>query len=1118
MRKRKRRKNRKSKKRKKLQNKSGSITLLHANPRGARGKQESIEKAASKVCADIITLNETLLTGKNKMKIPYFTSFTKNRETKQFGGISTSVHDDWKTHAVCVGEGEGEDEFHSIRLSNFCPPVTVVNNYGEIEGKNSKEVVARWSRLKKELETILSRGEHCLLVGDLNKHVGNDDLGVEGNHDFISPGGRLVRDMVESGDWFLVNNLTGVVEGGPFTRVDPATGRLSCLDYAMASAGLRPYIASMVIDSGRRFAMERAVYDRKMKKYQTKYSDHYSFVLKLSNLPMEKQKQEQVTQWNLAKPGGWEKFKELSENKSKIVDDAVEDEDRTVEDIFSKFESVLNKIKFQAFGKRSMNKGVKKQKEANNDEESEGIEDDENAIGLLKMKQDKLDKEMEKIRASTQGRVGQVFKIVKQVQGSKKDKTNAHAIKHPNTGDLIVAPEEIKRVSVEYCKHNLRNNDPHPGYEEGVKLISSLHSQRMEDQIEKGCMIEEEDFRQVLAKFKKNNKRTHDFLMKSSDQFRTSVFHLCQRMLKEEMFPKTFQKTTLQMIWKKKGRKEELKSNRMIHSKEWPARTVEALTVSKMKPAILKGTSCFQIGGRPGHRPQEHLYVVKSILLKLEMQRKLGIIMVNDIQAYFDRERLDGVCNTLYTMGADKAALRCWAKLNEATVVRCVTSVGASDWLEVGPLVGQGSSGASLASAAYLDFHLTNMFSGCEEALSYGSVMQAPYSFQDDVLDVVDSVEAMRSKAIKMDSLVKQMTCDLHPDKCGFILVGNKKQKEEARREIARSPIQCGSFYLKEKLSDKWLGDILSGEGVGQSALATIAEREGKLRRASFEIVALAEDFRSQIVGGFLTVLDLWTKAALPTLLYNSSTWFGLTKEGENRLNACQDFMLRLAFRTGPGCPKIALRSECGLLSPHLQVWAEKIKLLYHIRELEGGSLAGQVHEQQVYNDWPGLVKEVEQFCQVLCIESAVSTKQEKANYCKEVKEACRAKDEVDIKKAMQKMDKMTILKNEDCKEKDYLKLKSINRVRDIFATRTMMLKFAGNYLHDNRYMKSSWLCEACDLMVVEDQCHITRCKGYEDLKVDKDIEYSNDDLVTFYQEVLTRREDLDKERRKKQK
>ena len=1113
---RKRKKTRKSKRKKKLQNKPGCLILLHGNPRSAKGKQESIEKAAKNVSADIVTLNETLLTGKNKMKIPYFTTFTKNRDEKQFGGISTSVHDDWKEYAVCVGEGEGEDEFHSIRLSNFSPPVTVVNNYGEIEGRNSKQVVARWARLKKEMDTITGRGEHCLLVGDLNKHVGNDDLGVQGNHDYISPGGRLMRDMVQSGDWFLVNNMSEVTNGGPFTRVDPASGKLSCLDYVMASAGLRPYVISMVIDSARKFAMERAVFNRKTKKYETKQSDHFSFVMKLANLPTEKQTQEKEAQWNLAKPGGWSKFKELSKAKSKAVDDAVEDDSKNVEEVYSKFEAIENKIKFQAFGKRLVNNSTKK--DAEKEVECELKDDDEQAKTLLKMKQDKLDNEMKKVRDSANGRVGQVFKIAKLVQGSKKDKVNAHAIKHPITGALIVSTEEIKKVSVEYCKQNLRNNDPHPGYQEGVKMISRLHNERMEDNIGNGCMINEEEFWSVLDKFKKNNKRTHDFLMKSSKEFQTSVFHLCQRMLKEETFPKSFQKTTLQMIWKKKMRKEELKSNRMIHSKQWLPRTVEALAVSKMKPTILSGTSCFQIGGRPGHRPQEHLFVVKSILLRLHMQKRLAILNIHDIEAFFDRERLDGVCNTLYEMKADKAAIRCWAKLNEDTVIRCITSVGKSEWVRVGPLVGQGSSGASLASAAHLDHHLTNMFSGCQEALSYGDVLQAPYSFQDDVMDVVDSVESMRSKTIKMDSMVKQMTLDLHPDKCCFILYGTNKQKEEARQEVKLSPIERGSFFLKEKFSEKWLGDILCGDGVSQSAMATISDREGKLRRASFEIVALAEDYRAQLVGGFLTVLDLWTKAALPSLLYNCSTWMGLSKEGESKLNNCQDFMLRLAFRTGPGCPTIALRSECGLISPHLTVWEEKVKMIIHIRGLDASSLARRVYEVQKLNSWPGLAKEVSSICEALVIEDANNTKEDVKHYFKKLKEACRVRDEVDMKKAMTSMEKMVILNNEDCKIKDYIKQKSINKVRDTFATRVMMLKFAGNYSHDERFRKSNWLCEACDLQITEDQVHITQCSGYTDLKVSRDIEFNNDDLVSFYQDVLARRDEIDKEKRKQKK
>ena len=51
---------------------------------------------------------------------------------------------------------------------------------------------ARWVRLKKELDTIKARNQECLLVGDLNKWVGNDNLGVKGNHDNVSVGEHLV--------------------------------------------------------------------------------------------------------------------------------------------------------------------------------------------------------------------------------------------------------------------------------------------------------------------------------------------------------------------------------------------------------------------------------------------------------------------------------------------------------------------------------------------------------------------------------------------------------------------------------------------------------------------------------------------------------------------------------------------------------------------------------------------------------------------------------------------------------------------------------------------------------------------------------------------------------------
>ena len=59
-----------------------------------------------------------------------------------------------------------------------------VNVYGEQEGRtNNEEISNKWSRLMKEVDLIKNRKEMCLLIGDMNKHIGSDELGVRGNED-----------------------------------------------------------------------------------------------------------------------------------------------------------------------------------------------------------------------------------------------------------------------------------------------------------------------------------------------------------------------------------------------------------------------------------------------------------------------------------------------------------------------------------------------------------------------------------------------------------------------------------------------------------------------------------------------------------------------------------------------------------------------------------------------------------------------------------------------------------------------------------------------------------------------------------------------------------------------
>ena len=174
------------------------------------------------------------------------------------------------------------------------------------------------------MEEIRARGEFCCYSGDLNKLAGSDKWGIPGNHPEISLGGRLLRGLLITGDWVLVNALGGeIVEGGPFTRRDPATGNESCLDLFIVSRELLPYVSKLTIDSGRKMAMSRAV--RRGKSYDLVFSDHYTCLLTFNDLPRRREgKGNKDVIWNLAKEGGWGKYKELTEKFSDHFETAID--------------------------------------------------------------------------------------------------------------------------------------------------------------------------------------------------------------------------------------------------------------------------------------------------------------------------------------------------------------------------------------------------------------------------------------------------------------------------------------------------------------------------------------------------------------------------------------------------------------------------------------------------------------------------------------------------------------------------------------------------------------------------------------------------------------------------
>ena len=222
------------------------------------------------------------------------------------------------------------------------------------------------------------------------------------------------------------------------------------------------------------------------------------------------------------------------------------------------------------------------------------------------------------------------------------------------------------------------------------------------------------------------NKQAYHFLTKAGTSFQTSMFKLCRRLIQEEQFPAVFNKTLLKQLWKRKGRRENLDNHRYIHLKDWKARLVEVLVTEMMKEDILKSGTKYQIGGIPGHRIEEHLIVLKS-LIQARMKNEKGVVVqFVDYKKFFGYERLRAIMASLNSANVNKKAYRCWFRINETTVISVDTPVGRTEKKTVHEIVPQGSGGAALASALDLALGLKRYFSGSQDELCYGSVRTQP--------------------------------------------------------------------------------------------------------------------------------------------------------------------------------------------------------------------------------------------------------------------------------------------------------------------------------------------------------------------------------------------------------
>ena len=106
---------------------------MHTNIRGYVSKALSLQTFSNKV--DVITVNETWLKNNQKLQLPGFVCYNRNRKNVNGGGIATCIKIKDAVDALKVFEGSNDDEMLITRHGQFMTAINVIIIYGSQEAR-----------------------------------------------------------------------------------------------------------------------------------------------------------------------------------------------------------------------------------------------------------------------------------------------------------------------------------------------------------------------------------------------------------------------------------------------------------------------------------------------------------------------------------------------------------------------------------------------------------------------------------------------------------------------------------------------------------------------------------------------------------------------------------------------------------------------------------------------------------------------------------------------------------------------------------------------------------------------------------------------------------------------
>ena len=374
--------------------------------------------------------------------------------------------------------------------------------------------------------------------------------------------------------------------------------------------------------------------------------------------------------------------------------------------------------------------------------------------------------------------------------------------------------------------------------------------------------------------------------------------------------------------------------------------------------------------------------------------------------------------------------------------------------------------------------------------------------YQDDIIRATTSKIGAQDGLNRINKIMGEKLLDRNTDKSCHLIMANKAEKKKIEDEIELSPLLYNAKPIKQKVKEKWLGDQFHHDGLKESVNATLKDIIGRVKIGIFEVNAILEDLRMQVIGGIVGSFDIWELALIPMLLNNCDTWVSISDENIKELEDLQNLFFRTILQVPIGCPKPALCWETGTWKMVHRIMYKKLNFYKYLQTMDESSLAKKIFKEQNRLNFPGLVKECKEFAYALKIHSELENEIVTCNEFKRlVKNKINLLNEDSLREDMKTLSKCGDLKEGPYKRQDYFKELKVEDIRTKFRYRTKMIDVKFNFRNKNNYSKVLWLFDSCETSI-ESQSHVLWCPAYRNTRENKDLN-SDSDLVQYIKKVL---------------